>query len=131
MIAQKYRLHSQVHTDTVKSTSSNDPDVESKTNCQLIPEYISENSDSDNSEDSGNLIIKEDTEEDTDQNEKEIKNVVINNIEIIPNECHEEKNVVKQESNVENSDIKNDEQVKSEDQPPSPSICEVIIFSIN
>lgn len=131
MIAQKYRLHSQVHSNTTKSSSNNDTDVDNQKNCQNIPECISNDSDSDNSEDSGNLIIKEDTEEDTDQNEKEIKNVRLDTIEKLSSESHEENNIVNQESKVDNSDIKNGEQEeKSENQPSPASTCEVNIFLI-
>lgn len=109
---------------------SNKPDTQNQKNCHNVPESISEDSDSDNSEDSGNLVIKEDTEEDTEQNEKETKHMVLNPIEKLPVECHEEKDVlVKQESNVEDIDTKNkNEEVKSEDCPPPSSTSEVFIL---
>lgn len=126
VIAQKYRLHSQIHSDTVQS---NEPDIQNDKNCQDIPESISGDSDSDNSEDSGNLVIKEDTEEDTEQSEKEINDTALNPIEKLPVKCQEEKNRMIQESNMENIDTKNEkEEIKSEDCPPPSSTCEVFIL---
>jgi len=99
------------------------PNVKKQKHNQDIPGSISEVSDSENSDDSANLIIKEDTEEDTEANEKEIKNTIIKTIEKRPNECQE----VKEELNVENKAIKEEkEEVKPEDCPPST--CEVIIY---
>lgn len=130
VIAQKYRLHSQIHSET-------DPlppikhDLHNQQNDQNVPGVLSEDSDSDNSEDSGNLVIKEDTE-DSEQNDKDIKDVVVNIVESKPIECHEEKGDVKQESNLENSDGKDEkEEVKSENPPPPLSTCEVINIFFN
>lgn len=92
---------------------------------QDIPESICEDSDSDNSEDSGNLVIKEDTEEDNEKNDKEM---VLNTIEKMPEEFSKEKDEVKQGSNVENSNSQKEEEVKSEHCPPPPTTCEVIIY---
>jgi len=112
-----------VHSDTAQ-LPSNELNVEKQKHTQDIIESISEVSDSDNSEDSGNLIIKEDTEEDTEAHEKEIKDAIIKTIEKKPNECEE----VKEELSVENRAIKDEkEEVKPEDCPPPPSTCEVII----
>lgn len=123
VIAQKYRLHSQVHSDTPQ-VSLNEP-VSMKQ--QNILENITEDSDSDNSEDSGNLVIKEDTEEDTEQHEKEIKddNLCKKNLK----ECDDEKDVVKPEADNENSAVKEEKkEVKTENcPPPPPSTCEVCI----
>lgn len=131
VIAQKYRLHSQVHSDTAAQLTLNEHIIESERNCQDIPESISEDSDSDNSEDSGNLVIKEDTEEDTEQNEKEIKDTDVNAIEKLPIECHKNKNVVKEELNVKENNSDNvqegKEKIVSEDCLPPPSTCEVFI----
>uniref|UniRef100_A0A2S2PGF4 Angiogenic factor with G patch and FHA domains 1 n=1 Tax=Schizaphis graminum TaxID=13262 RepID=A0A2S2PGF4_SCHGA len=122
VIAQKYRLHSQVHSDTVK-LSSNVLNIEKQKHSQDVPGSIGEVSDSENSEDSGNLIIKDDTEEDTETNEKEIKDTTIRTIEKKPNECQE----VKEELNVENKAIKDEkEAVKPEDCPCPPSTCEIL-----
>jgi len=99
--------------------------IEKQKHSQDVPGSISEVSDSENSEDSGNLIIKDDTEEDTETNEKEIKDITIKTIEKKPNDCQE----VKEELNVENKAIKDEkEAVKSEDCPCPPSTCEVIIY---
>lgn len=122
VIAQKYRLHSQIHSDTVQ-LPSNVRNVEKQKHNHDIPGSISEVSDSENSDDSANLIIKEDTEEDTEANEKEIKDTIIKTIEKKPNECQE----VKEELNVENKAIKNEkEEVKPEDCPCPPSTCEIL-----
>lgn len=130
VIAQKYRLHSQVHSET-DSLPPNKHDSHNQQNDQNVPgvSSISEDSDSDNSEDSGNLVIKEDTE-DSEQNDKDIKDaVVLNIVESKPSECHEEKVVIKQESNLEKNDSKDEkEEVKSENPPPPLSTCEVIIL---
>lgn len=126
-------MHSQVHSDSPQE-SSNVPHIEKQHNNQDMPESISEDSDSDNSEDSGNLVIKEDTEEDNEQNEKEVKETILNTIEKMPEEClKEKKKEVKQESNVESNDLKDVKEeaqgnVKSEYCPPPPTTCEVIIY---
>jgi len=92
---------------------------------QDIPGSTNEVSDSENSDDSANLIIKEDTEEDTEPNEKESKDTIIKTIEKRPNECQE----VKEELNFENKVIKDEkEEIKPEDCPCPPSTCEVIIL---
>lgn len=126
VIAQKYRLHSQVHSETPQ-VSVNEP-VSMKQ--QNILENITEDSDSDNSEDSGNLVIKEDTEEDTEQNEKEIKDDSLCKKTL--KECNVAKNVVKPEVDSENSAAKEEkEEVKTENcPPPPPSTCEVCIYLI-
>lgn len=126
VIAQKYRLHSQVHSDTPQ-VSLNEP-VSMKQ--QNILENITEDSDSDNSEDSGNLVIKEDTEEDTEQHEKEIKDDSLCKKNL--KECDVEKDVVKSEADNENSAAKEEkEEVKTENcPPPPPSTCEVCIYLI-
>ncbi|XP_025201525.1 angiogenic factor with G patch and FHA domains 1 [Melanaphis sacchari] len=122
VIAQKYRLYSQVHSDTVQ-LPSNTLNIQKKKHSQDIPGSISEASDSENSEDSSNLVIKEDTEEDTEANEKEIKDTIIKTIEKKPNECQE----VKEELNIENKTIKDEkEEVKPEDCPCPPSTCEIL-----
>lgn len=124
VIAQKYRLHSQVHSDTTQ-LPPNELNVKEQKHTQDIPESTSEVSDSENSEDSGNLIIKEDTEEDTEVNEKEIKDTIIKTIEKKSHECQE----VKEELSIENKAIKDEkEELKPEDSPCPPSTCEVIIY---
>uniref|UniRef100_A0A2S2Q6A5 Angiogenic factor with G patch and FHA domains 1 n=1 Tax=Sipha flava TaxID=143950 RepID=A0A2S2Q6A5_9HEMI len=126
VIAQKYRLHSQVHTD-IHQLSSNVPKADKQHKNQDMPESISEDSDSDNSEDSGNLVIKEDTEEDNEKNDKEIKEIVLNTVEKMPEKFSKEKDEIKQESSVENSDTKDiSEEVKSEHCPPPPTTCEIL-----
>lgn len=107
--------------------SSDDPKVEKPQNNQNISESITEDSDSDNSIDSGNLVIKEEPEEDTKQNEKEVIETVFNTQEKKPNELSEDKNVAELETNLENNDIK--DEVNSKD-CPAPSTCEVNIFSV-
>lgn len=108
-----------MHSDTAQ-LPSNELNVMKQIHTQDIPESISEISDSENSEDSGNLIIKEDTEEDIEANEKELKDT----IEKKPVECQE----VKEELNIENKAIKDEkEEIKPEDCPSPPSTCEVII----
>lgn len=130
MIAQKYRLHSQVHSNTNQSPTR-EVVLEKEHNVHDVPENSTEDCDSDNSDDSGNLVIKEDTEEDTDQYEKESKNIL--STENKPRDCSEEKNEVKPEPTVENNDIKDEKkeegaEAKSENCPPPPSTCEVIIY---
>lgn len=131
VIAQKYRLHSQVHSDTAQ-LSSNVSNPGGLQNCQDMPESVSEDSDSDNSEDSGNLIIKEDTEEDTEQNEKEIKGTVVNTVEKLPIECHEKKGTGKEELNTkenDSDDVKEDKTgSKSDECVTPPSTCEVFVY---
>ncbi|XP_025203238.1 angiogenic factor with G patch and FHA domains 1-like, partial [Melanaphis sacchari] len=117
VIAQKYRLYSQVH------SPSNALNIQKKKHSQDIPGSISEASDSENSDDSSNLVIKEDTGEDTEANEKEIKDTIIKTIEKKPNECQE----VKEELNIENKTTKDEkEEVKPEDCPCPPSTCEIL-----
>jgi len=113
-----------VHSDTAQ-LPSNELNVKKQKHTQDIPESINEISDSENSEDSGNLIIKEDTEEDIEANEKEMKAPIKKIIEKKPIECQE----VKEELNIENKAIKDEkEEIKPEDCPSPPSTCEVITY---
>lgn len=114
-----------MHSDTAQLPSY-ELDVKKQNHTQDIPESINEMSDSENSEDSGNLIIKEeDTEEDIEASEKEIKDTIIKTIEKKSIECQE----VKEELNIENKAIKDEkEEIKPEDCPCPPSTCEVIIY---
>lgn len=99
-------------------------------NHNALPEIISEDSDSDNSEDSGNLVIKEDTEEDTEQTEKDTNN---KNVLLVTEKssvvCSHNKNVVIDEIDVKpnqkTTDV-NDERKEVKTEPPPPTTCEVL-----
>lgn len=95
-----------------------------------LPESIIEDSYSDNSEDSGNLVIKEDTEEDTEHTEKDTNNA---NVLIVTEKssvvCPGNKDVVIDEKDVKpNQSITdvNDEKEEVKTEPPTP--CEVLII---
>lgn len=129
VIAQKYRLHSQVHSDTALDPTNKPVSIKEHVNNPL--ENMTEESDSDNSEYSGNLVIKEDIEEENIRNEKEIKDngPVPDPVKAEQNESQEEKNVVKQESNVTQSAVNEEKEDTISEKSPSvpPSTCEVLI----
>lgn len=131
VIAQKYRLHSQVHSDTALDPT-NKP-VLKKEHVNNLLENMSEESDSENSENSCNLVIKEDTEEETKHNKIEIEDndPVPDPVEVKSEKLQEDKYDVKQESNVIHNAVKDEkEDIKSEECPSlPPSTCEVFILS--
>ncbi|XP_050538175.1 angiogenic factor with G patch and FHA domains 1 isoform X2 [Daktulosphaira vitifoliae] len=107
IIAQKYRLHSQVHPDTEQSN------IAKNESCNHLSEI--DDSDSDNSEDSGNLVIKEEV---VVSEEIEHKTDVENNVS--ETKCDETKEIVKPEIKVENVNEKSEECISP------PSTCEIL-----
>ncbi|XP_050431826.1 angiogenic factor with G patch and FHA domains 1 [Adelges cooleyi] len=130
VIAQKYRLHSQVHPDaTAAPTPCERPKPDGREHCDVLPEI--DYGDSDNSVDSGNLIIKEDPEENVEPEEKECKKDSTVDNSSVSCKVGERDETTKEDVKQQLKVIESENKIVDETPPevtssPPPSTCEVL-----